>query len=85
MDTSPIAQIYAASVPFPKTGTWNVLSVSKQDDGAMVGAPAQVKVIAKSKDPIPDVGQVPPRVEHRHRRQRRREPGRDRHAPPVRP
>jgi hypothetical protein len=62
VDTSPIAQIYAASVPFPKTGTWNVLAVTKQDDGAMVGAPAQVKVIAKSKDPIPDVGQAPPRV-----------------------
>ena len=62
VDTSPIAQIYAASVPFPKAGTWNVLAVTKQDDGAMVGAPAQVKVIAKSKDPIPDVGQVPPRV-----------------------
>jgi len=39
-----------------------VLAVPKQDDGAMVGAPAQVKVIAKSKDPIPDVGQAPPRV-----------------------
>src|SRR6185295_1643730 len=62
VDTSPIAQIYAASVPFPKAGTWNVLAVTKQGDGAMVGAPAQVKVIAKSKDPIPDVGQVPPRV-----------------------
>jgi hypothetical protein len=62
VDTSPIAQIYAASVPFPKAGTWNVLAVTKQDDGAMVGAPAQVKVIAKRKDPIPDVGQVPPRV-----------------------
>jgi hypothetical protein len=62
VDTSPIAQIYAASVPFPTSGTWNVLAVTKQDDGAMVGAPAQVKVIAKSKDPIPDVGQVPPRV-----------------------
>ena len=62
VDTSPIAQIYAASVPFPKAGTWNVLAVTKQDDGAMVGAPAQVKVIAKSKDPIPGVGQVPPRV-----------------------
>ena len=41
VDTSPIAQIYAASVPFPKTGTWNVLAVTKQGDGAMVGAPAR--------------------------------------------
>jgi hypothetical protein len=62
VDTSPIAQIYAANVRFPKPGTWNVLVVSKPADGTMVGAPAQVKVLSKSKDPIPDVGQVPPRI-----------------------
>jgi hypothetical protein len=62
VDTSPIAQIYAANVRFPKPGTWNVLVVSKPGDGGIVGAPAQVKVLAKSKDPIPDVGQVPPRI-----------------------
>jgi hypothetical protein len=62
VDTSPIAQIYAAKVRFPKPGTWNVLVVSKPADGTIVGAPAQVKVLAKSRDPIPDVGQVPPRI-----------------------
>jgi hypothetical protein len=62
VDTSPIAQIYAADVRFPKRGTWNVLVVTKQDDGGLIGAPAQVKVTAKDKERIPDVGQVPPRV-----------------------
>jgi hypothetical protein len=61
VDTSPIAQIYAADVPFPRTGTWNVLVVTKQSDG-MVGAPAQVKVTSRSAERIPDVGQTPPRV-----------------------
>jgi len=35
--------------------------VTKQDTG-MVGAAAQVKVISKSKETIPDVGQTPPRI-----------------------
>jgi hypothetical protein len=61
VDTSPIAQIYAARVPFPKSGTWNVLVVTKQGSG-LVGAPGQVDVTAKSKEKIPDVGQRPPRV-----------------------
>jgi hypothetical protein len=62
VDTSPIAQIYAADVRFPKPGTWNVLVVTKQDDGGLIGAPAQVKVTAKDRERIPDVGQVPPRI-----------------------
>lgn len=62
VDSSPIAQIYAATVRFPKPGTWNVLVVTRQDDGGMVGAPAQVKVTSKAKEDIPDVGQVPPRI-----------------------
>jgi hypothetical protein len=61
VDSSPIAQIYAADVRFPKTGAWNVLVVTKQGTG-MVGAPAQVKVTARAKEKIPDVGQRPPRV-----------------------
>jgi len=61
VESSPIAQIYAADVRFPKTGTWNVLVVTKQGDG-MVGAPAQVKVTARSKEQIPDVGDRPPRI-----------------------
>jgi hypothetical protein len=61
VDSSPIAQIYAATVPFASPGNWSVLVVTKQGDG-MVGAPAQVTVTAKSKDRIPDVGQTPPRI-----------------------
>jgi len=61
VDSSPIAQIYATTVPFRTPGTWSVLVVTKQDTG-MLGAAAQVKVISKSKETIPDVGQTPPRI-----------------------
>ena len=61
VDSSPIAQIYSATVPFASPGTWSVLVVTKQGNG-MVGAPAQVKVTAKSKETIPDVGETPPRI-----------------------
>jgi hypothetical protein len=61
VDSSPIAQIYAAKVPFSRAGTWSVLVVTKKDNG-LVGATAQVKVISKSAEKIPDVGQRPPRV-----------------------
>src|SRR3954467_11439632 len=58
VESSPIAQIYAAKVPFPKAGNWSVLVVTKQGT-KLTGAAAQVPVVAKSK--IPDVGDRPPR------------------------
>ena len=61
VDTSPIAQIYAANVRFTKPGNWSVLVVTRQDTG-MIGAAAQVDVTAKRKEKIPDVGDRPPRV-----------------------
>jgi hypothetical protein len=61
VDSSPIAQIYAATVPFSKPGTWSVLVVTKQPSG-MVGAAAQVKVISRGSETIPDVGDRPPRI-----------------------
>jgi hypothetical protein len=61
VDTSPIAQIYAAKVPFSRPGNWSVLVVTKQGDG-LVGATAQVGVTSKSAEKIPDVGQRPPRI-----------------------
>lgn len=59
-ETSPIAQIYAASVPFPKAGSYSVLVVTKQGS-QLLGAPAQVDVKAGSA--IPDVGRRPPAVD----------------------
>jgi hypothetical protein len=59
VESSPIAQIYAAKVPFPKAGGWSVLVVTKQG-AKLTGAAAQVKVTAKST--IPNVGDRPPRV-----------------------
>jgi hypothetical protein len=59
VESSPIAQIYAANVPFPKAGSYAVLVVTKQGS-KLLGAPAQVDVTAKSR--IPNVGDRPPRV-----------------------
>jgi hypothetical protein len=59
IESSPIAQIYAAKVPFPKAGNWSVLVVTKQGT-KLTGAAAQVRVTAKSQ--IPAVGDRPPRV-----------------------
>jgi hypothetical protein len=59
VESSPIAQIYAASVPFPRAGNYAVLVVTKQGS-KLLGAPAQVDVTDRS--PIPDVGERAPRV-----------------------
>ena len=60
-ESSPIAQIYAARVPFAKAGSWSMLVVTK-DGARMLGATAQVQVAPKSRETIPDVGQRPPRI-----------------------
>ena len=59
LESSPIAQIYAARVPFPKAGTYSVLVVTKQGR-RLLGAATQVRVTRRSK--IPDVGERAPRV-----------------------
>jgi hypothetical protein len=59
VESSPIAQIYAARVPFPKAGRYSVLVVTKSG-GQMLGAATQVAVTAR--DRIPNVGERPPRV-----------------------
>jgi hypothetical protein len=61
VETSPIAQIYAAKVPFSRAGDWSMLVVTKQGSG-LVGATAQLRVMSKSAEKIPDVGQRPPRI-----------------------
>src|SRR4051794_33107026 len=59
VESSPIAQIYAAKVPFSRAGSYSVLAVTKQGSN-LVGAPAQVDV--KRRSSIPDVGDRPPAV-----------------------
>ena len=59
VESSPIAQIYAAKVPFERAGSYAVLAVTKQGS-SLVGAPAQVEV--KRRTRIPDVGDRPPAV-----------------------
>jgi hypothetical protein len=61
VETSPIAQIYAAKVRFSRAGDWSMLVVTKQGS-RLVGATAQVQVTPKSRERIPDVGQRPPRI-----------------------
>jgi hypothetical protein len=59
VESSPIAQIYAAKVPLRSAGDWSVLVVTKQPSG-LTGAAAQLRVTRNSK--IPNVGDRPPRV-----------------------
>jgi hypothetical protein len=58
-ETSPIAQIYAARIPFRRAGTYSILVVTKQGD-QLLGAPAEVAVQRDSS--IPAVGERPPAV-----------------------
>ena len=55
------AAVYAADVPFDKTGNWDVLTVSRID-GKLIGSPLSVPVVSAKKDPIPAVGEKPPAV-----------------------
>jgi hypothetical protein len=60
-ETDPFAAVYESQVKFPHKGPWAVLVVTK-DGGKYVAAPSQVQVTTKKADPIPDVGDTPPRV-----------------------
>jgi len=59
-ETSPIAAIYSARVPFPKSGQWAILVVTRRG-ARLLGAPSIVDV--KSSSPVPDVGEHPPPVD----------------------
>jgi hypothetical protein len=61
-EADPFAAIYAAQVPFTTPGKWSVLAVTLRD-GQPVAAAAQVNVIRRSQDRIPEVGDRAPRVE----------------------
>jgi hypothetical protein len=60
-EQDPFSAIYAAQVPFRKPGRWTVLVATSQG-GRLVAAPTQVHVSTPSADPIPRVGERPPKV-----------------------
>lgn len=60
-ESDPFAAIYETQVPLAKPGTYAVLAVSIIN-GQKVGAASSITVVAKDKDPIPDVGEQAPRV-----------------------
>lgn len=62
-ESDPFAAVYAAEVPFKKTGNWAVLTITKDPEGDMLAAGTQVQVRSDKQDPIPDVGEEPPAVE----------------------
>jgi hypothetical protein len=61
-EQDPFAAIYAAQVPFRKAGPYSVL-VATQVNGKLVAAPTQVRVATHATDPIPEVGQMAPKVQ----------------------
>jgi hypothetical protein len=60
-EADPFAAVYAAQVPFAKTGRYAVMAVTLVD-GKPVAAPGQLEVIASSEDGIPQVGEPAPKV-----------------------
>jgi hypothetical protein len=61
-EQDPFAAIYAAQVPFRKAGKYSVL-VTSTVNGKLVASATQVQVSTKASDPIPQVGQRPPKVQ----------------------
>jgi hypothetical protein len=62
-ESDPFAAVYAAQVRFRRPGMHYMLAVTDQGGGKLVAAPAQVKVVSKGTDRIPDVGEPAPRVQ----------------------
>ena len=60
-EQDPFAAVYAAQIPFRKPGAYSVL-VATSVNGKLVAAPTQVQVSSKAADPIPEVGEMAPRV-----------------------
>jgi hypothetical protein len=61
-EQDPFAAVYAAQVPFRKQGAYNVL-VATSVNGKLVASPTQVQVSSKRDDPIPEVGEMAPKVQ----------------------
>jgi hypothetical protein len=61
-EQDPFAAVYSAQIPFKRPGTYSLLAVT-QAGGKPLASKGQIKVIARSEDRIPEVGQRPPKVQ----------------------
>lgn len=61
-EKDPFAAIYETTLPVRRPGVWNVLAVS-QTAGKRIAAPMAIQVSSRAADPIPDVGERPPKVQ----------------------
>jgi hypothetical protein len=60
-ESDPFAAVYQSHVDFSRKGDWAVLVVTRTGN-TYAAAPSQVVVSTKKADPIPDVGEQPPKV-----------------------
>ena len=61
-EEDPFAAVYAARVPFERSGRHAILTVTRSGERT-VAATGVVDVVTPEEDPIPDVGEKAPRVE----------------------
>jgi hypothetical protein len=63
-DPDSAKTLYVASVPFKKTGRYQVLGMARLDNRlvAATSAAPPVIVVPKERDPVPGVGDAPPRI-----------------------
>ena len=61
-EADPFAAVYAAQVPFERSGTHAILTVTQAGDRT-VAATGEVTVTTDARDPIPGVGERAPKVE----------------------
>lgn len=59
---SQFAAVYAAKVPIPSKGAWNML-VLTEEQGKLIGAASQINVEPKNKDKVVQVGDKAPSVD----------------------
>jgi hypothetical protein len=60
-EQDPFAAVYQAQVRFDRKGPWAILAVTRSGN-TYLAAPARVEITTKAADPIPDVGEEPPKV-----------------------
>jgi hypothetical protein len=63
-DPDAAKTLYVADVPFDKPGNYEVLGMARLDDRlvAATSAAPQLVVVSKKDDPVPAVGESPPRI-----------------------
>ncbi len=63
-DPNAAKSIYSTEIPFDKPGRWDVLGIARQGGKLVAATLPQAGIVVKdqSKDPIPAVGQKPPRI-----------------------